>query len=256
MLDVTCRSPNSSRTRRRSGSGGCRWRPGCPVRRRRRGHRRRASPWVRSLDGSWQFTLRDSPAEVDPDDLADAVGSDWEEVAVPGAGCYPPTAVTTAAPRSTSTCGCRSRVRRRTFRRTIRRASTAATSPSRSRGGGDERCYGSARRTRWASCGSTGRSSGSAPTAIWRRRTTSASICAVARTRCASSCPAGAQRRGWRTRTSGGCPDCIAASSWCRSRRSPSVTRRPCRDWKPTARRERSTSTSVSTSPMVRRPDR
>ena len=51
---------------------------------------------------------------------------------------------------------------------------------------------------------------------------------AAARTRCASSCRGGARRRGSRTRTSGGCPGCTAASSWCRCRRSPSATRRRC----------------------------
>ena len=37
----------------------------------------------------WQFRLRDSPAEVEPGDLADAVGSDWDEVAVPGSWVLP-----------------------------------------------------------------------------------------------------------------------------------------------------------------------
>ena len=51
-----------------------------------------------------------------------------------------------------------------------------------------------------------------------RRPTTSAAPCVAAATRCASSCRGGAPRRGSRTRTSGGCPACTAASSWCRCR--------------------------------------
>ena len=68
-------------------------------------------------------------------------------------------------------------------------------------------------------------------------------------TRCASSYRGGARRRGSRTRTSGGCPACTAASSWCRCRRSRSPTRPPFPAWTPTARPARSTSTSGSTMP-------
>ena len=89
-----------------------------------------------------------------------------------------------------------------------------------------------------------------------RRRTTSPTTCAAAPTRCASSCRGGARRRGWRTRTSGGCPGCIAASSSCPCRRSPSATRRQCPGSNPTARPGRSTSTSLSTSSPARIPSR
>ena len=186
-----------------------------------------ASPWVRSLDGVWQFTLRDSPADVEP---ADRHAMSWPATGTrslsPAVGCCRPTAATTAAHRSTSTCGCRSPCRRRTCRRATRPGSTGASSRSPRRGAAGGPCFVSGRRTRWASCGSTGHSSDSAPTVTWRRRTTSATICAAARTRSASSCRGGARRRGSRTRTSGGCRACTAASSWCRCRRCRSPTRR------------------------------
>ena len=48
-----------------------------------------ASPWVHSLDGPWRFRLRDSPADVEADDVAGDLGAGWDEVAVPSSWVLP-----------------------------------------------------------------------------------------------------------------------------------------------------------------------
>ena len=48
------------------------------------------SPWIRSLDGSWRFRLRASPAEVGAEDVAAEASADgWHEVTVPGSWVFP-----------------------------------------------------------------------------------------------------------------------------------------------------------------------
>ena len=48
------------------------------------------SPWVRSLDGEWQFRLRASPAEVEAADVdAETATDGWDDVAVPGSWVLP-----------------------------------------------------------------------------------------------------------------------------------------------------------------------
>ena len=212
------------------------------------------SPWVRSLDGTVAVPppslagRRRRPADVGADSRRPA----GTRSPFPAAGCCRRTAATTAARRSTSTCGCPSPARRRTFRPTTRPASTGASSRS--------RAPWRRRRTllRVGSANSMGfvwvngcvrRVRHRQPPAVdvrHHRRTS-----AAARTRCASSCRGGARRRGSRTRTSGGCPACTAASSWCRCRRIALGDTATFPAWKPTARPARSTSTSVSTSAPV-----
>ena len=87
---------------------------------------------------------------------------------------------------------------------------------------------GSARPTRWASCGSTDGSSGSARTAASRRRTTSPALLRRQRQGVHRRARVERASRGSRTRTSGGCPASTAASSSCRCHRPASPTRRPC----------------------------
>lgn len=45
---------------------------------------RTRSKWFRSLDGTWDFRLRDRPESVTWDDVADAAGGDWQPIRVPG----------------------------------------------------------------------------------------------------------------------------------------------------------------------------
>ena len=48
--------------------------------------RRETSPWWRSLDGRWQFRLRDRPTDVVPDDVSGPTTTDvgWSNLHVPG----------------------------------------------------------------------------------------------------------------------------------------------------------------------------
>ena len=210
-----------------------------------------ASPWVQTLDGQWKFRLAANPDLVTPHD----VGVD----APPATGASSPSPAPGRSkgttPPSTSTCACRSRVRRRTCPPTTRPACTGAPSRSRRRGAAVARS--APRRRRQLDGLRVGqrrvrRARHGQPSAVdvrpHRRRF------GAARTRSASSCRSGARRRGSRTRTSGGWPACTAASRWCRCRRSPSPTRRPCPASSPTAPLARSTSTSAST--RSRRVDR
>ena len=45
---------------------------------------RTRSRWFRSLDGTWDFRLRDRPESVTWGDVADAAGGDWQPIQVPG----------------------------------------------------------------------------------------------------------------------------------------------------------------------------
>ena len=183
------------------------------------------SPWVRSLDGRWQFRLVDDPDQVT---VAD-VGTDRADRRVGRA----------RGARSVGAAGSRRadlpehpdavrRSRADRAGRATRPGCTAARSPCPTpwrgrRTPASHRCG----RLDGAGCGSTARSSGSARTAASRRRSTSPTPSRARRQRpCASWSRVGVDRAGSRTRTSGGSPVCTAASSWCRYPWNRSPTRR------------------------------
>ena len=172
----------------------------------------------------WSLRLHRSPANVVAGDLGPDAGDRQAGTRSP---CREHGCCRATARRSTSTCACRSPARRRSCRRTTRPACTGASSPCRFACGAPPPAAGrfgeldglrlGQRRVRRFRHGQ--------PPAVYVRHhapaTGANAVCIVV--------PRGAPRRGSRTRTSGGCPGCTAASSWCRCRGVVSATRRRCR---------------------------